>query len=833
LRSLRLCVKKCTRRHKERIVINTNTMSQFVKNILVLIVALCSNNLFAQSNYSIDVSQVKTDVLRGHIDLGGTNSKGESIDVNSFYIERNGKPFIPVIGEFHYSRYPNQYWDEELKKMKAGGINVVATYVFWVLHEFIENQFDWTGDLDLRRFVELCKSNGLDVIVRVGPFAHGEMRNGGLPDWLYGRPIEVRSNDPMYLYYTNRFYQQIGQQLSGLMFKDEGPIIGIQLENEYQHSAAPWAFTYTDAPKERTVARRDNKITLDGVGINPLGNEFADMGRDHMKTLKELAQKAGLIAPIYTATGWGYATVVEKGSIPVMAGYAYPFWVASNKPSPFYLYKNIHQNPDYSPVSYDVNLYPSMAAELGTGISVTYSRRPRVPGESFLPMMVRTVGSGTNGLGFYMYHGGTTPSIGNFFLNEGAGLANKSYDYQSPIGEFGKVSPGFYPLKLINLFLNSYASELAPLYPVLPTTNDSIKPANTSTLRYAVRSDGYKGFLFMHNFQDKIATIDLTDLSVDIQTKTGTIRFPETGRFTLKSGSSAIFPFNMKFSGVEVRTATVQPLCRFIKKDREYHVFVAVDGIQPSLVFKGKVHAKGNGIKTIQRNGNTVAILNPDEMVSFEVDGVSFLVLPFGKALEAYLVGNGGDKQLILSKALVLEDGKNYTLISDNQASIEVSVYPKAKKAEVNVGQINNLESPLKDMSRWNILIQEIKPNLELIKADDRHFVLKAPGLDFSAINDVFIRFDYRGDRGICMFKGELATDDLYTSKPWTVGLKRYREQLKNNEMYFYFVPMRNDAPYLDYLDKEVMPDFGNKKEFLEIKKPEIWVEYKVGLEIQ
>jgi beta-galactosidase GanA len=102
-----------------------------------------------------------------------------------------------------------------------------------------------------------------------------------VPDWLYGRPIEVRTNDQVYLHYVNRLYQEIGKQLQGLMFRDGGPIIGVQIENEYQHSAAPWAFTYVGAPKESTVGRRDLKITQDGVGINTLGNEFADVGRDH------------------------------------------------------------------------------------------------------------------------------------------------------------------------------------------------------------------------------------------------------------------------------------------------------------------------------------------------------------------------------------------------------------------------------------------------------------------------------------------------------------------------------------------------------------------------
>ena len=143
---------------------------------------------------------------------------------------------------------------------------------------------------------------------------------------------------------VNKLYQEIGKQLNGLMLKDGGPVIGVQIENEYQHSAAPWGFTYQDAPRENTVARRDKDITQIGVGINQQGNEFANVGSDHMKTLKQLAINAGLIAPIYTATGWGYASIIEKGSIPVMAGYAFPFWEESIKPSPFYLFKDTTDN---------------------------------------------------------------------------------------------------------------------------------------------------------------------------------------------------------------------------------------------------------------------------------------------------------------------------------------------------------------------------------------------------------------------------------------------------------------------------------------------------------
>jgi len=796
----------------------------------VLLMIMLVAAIQAQTTYNIGITNVKTDVLRGHLDLGGRSINGDTIGVNSFYIERNGKPFIPVIGEFHFSRYPHQYWDEELKKLKAGGISVVATYVFWNMHEFKEGKFDWTGDLNVRKFTELCAKNGLNVFMRIGPFAHGEIRNGGLPDWLYGRPIDVRSNDPQYLFYVNRLYQEIGKQLNGLMFKDNGPVIGVQIENEYQHSAAPWGFTYQDAPKERTAARRDSKIIQDGVGINNIGNEFANLGSDHMKNLKQLAIKAGLIAPIYTATGWGLATIIEKGSIPVMAGYAFPFWSAGNSPSPFYLFKNIHLKPDYSPVSYDVNLYPSLAAELGTGMSVTYSRRPRVPGESFLPMMVRTVGSGTNGLGFYMYHGGTTPSVGNFFLAEGSGLNNKSYDYQAPVGEFGNVSSGYYSLKLINYFLNSFGNDLAPLYPVLPATNDSIKAKNTNTLRYAVRTDGNKGFLFMHNYQDHLQMSDLKDLKVNVTTKSGEITFPRTGTFTLKAGNSAILPFNLNIDGVDIRMATVQPYCKFSNKDKKYNVFVSIDGIAPEIVLKGKV--KVSGVKSSLLDGNTVVTLPDGKICEILVNGVSFLILPYEQALNAYMVG-GNDKHLVISKAVVLNNEQNISLLSSGQELVEMSIYPTVSELSATNGNVTKAKSVLKNISQWQISVPKIEPNIQLLKTDDRHFVLKAQTVDWTKLNDIFITFDYRGDRGICMMNGELQTDNLYTSKPWTVGLKKYAEALKTNEMYFYFMPMTKDAPYLSYLDKEVIPDFGNKKEFLEIKTPQIKTEYKINIKLK
>lgn len=125
----------------------------------------------------------RPEILTNHLNLGGENPAGEKIEVTSLYLTRGGKPWIAVMGEFHFSRCDRKYWYDELCKMKAGGITLVSTYIFWIYHEEIEGVFDFNGDNDLRAFILECKRAGLEVVIRIGPWAHGECRNGGFPDW--------------------------------------------------------------------------------------------------------------------------------------------------------------------------------------------------------------------------------------------------------------------------------------------------------------------------------------------------------------------------------------------------------------------------------------------------------------------------------------------------------------------------------------------------------------------------------------------------------------------------------------------------------------------------
>ena len=376
---------------------------------------------------------------------------GSTLGVNSEYLTRDGKPWIPVMGEFHFSRYPEAYWEEEILKMKASGVQVVATYIFWIHHEEVEGQFDWSGQRNLRKFAQLCAKHGMLLYPRIGPWAHGEARNGGLPDWVM-RKGPVRGNDPVYLAEVREYYAQIGLQLQGLLWKDGGPVIGIQIENEY---------------------------TLKGPG----------QGQEHLAVLKQMAIESGLDVPLYTVTGWDGATVSEELFLPVYGGYPDAPWGESAEvlpPSEVYAFRFMSRvasdmggkdgpvvasGGHDSPVRRSV---PFLTAEVGGGIEDTYHRRP-VLAEDDVPAMIPVMlGSGVNLLGYYMYQGGENPDGKLTTLEESQrseypnDLPVKSYDFQAPIGEFGEMTPHLRKLKMVHYFLDDFGAELAPAAVVEP-----------------------------------------------------------------------------------------------------------------------------------------------------------------------------------------------------------------------------------------------------------------------------------------------------------------------------------------------------------------------------
>lgn len=152
--------------------------------------------------------------------------------------------------------------------------------------------------------MELCVRHGLHVIVRLGPFCHGEVRNGGLPDWLYGKSYEVRSLDAGFLDAVRGLYAHVAQQLRGLYFKDGGPIIAAQVDNEYMASSAPWEMT--------------TGISREWV---PSGHD----GAGYLERLRDIAIEEGIDPPMFTCTGW--QSPVPDDMLPLWGGYAYRPWL--------------------------------------------------------------------------------------------------------------------------------------------------------------------------------------------------------------------------------------------------------------------------------------------------------------------------------------------------------------------------------------------------------------------------------------------------------------------------------------------------------------------------
>lgn len=451
------------------------------------------------------------------------------------YMTRNGEPWFPVMGEIHYSRVPRQYWRETLYKMKAGGVNVVSSYVIWIHHEEAAGEVDFSGNKDLRAFLQACKDCGLYMVLRIGPWCHGEVRNGGFPDWML--KYDIRTNDAQYLEQAKRFYGLIYEQAKDFLLKAGGPVIGVQIENEYGHC----------------------------------GGLTGDEGEAHMRALAAMAKEIGFDVPLYTATGWGGA--VTGGLLPVMGGYCDAPWdqrVTELEPSGNYIFtyeRNDHNiGSDHrlgEGITFDVTKFPYLTAELGGGLQVTQHRRPVCTGKDVGAMSLVKLGSGVNLLGYYMYCGGTNPkgkystlqeSKATGYLND---LPELSYDFRTAIREYGQLSDTFYEIKLLAMFLHQWGPELTQMPAYIPEENP-LDPANLTDLRWSLRHNGEWGFVFVNNYVRRRTMPNHKNVKLPVQIGDAPV---EVTPINVRDGEYFFYPVNMPVHGGVIKWATATPLC--------------------------------------------------------------------------------------------------------------------------------------------------------------------------------------------------------------------------------------------------------------------------------
>ncbi len=498
------------------------------------------------------------------------NSGNDRIKVTNQMLIKDGRAFIPVMGEMHYSRVPCDRWEENLQKMKDGGIDIVASYVFWIHHEEKKGEFVFSGNRDIRRFIELCHKTGLDFCLRIGPWAHGECRNGGFPDWLQNECSDIlRSRQEPYISYVRRYINKIAEQVKGL------PLFAIQIENE---------------------------LTRDP---------------DYIELVRQFVTDAGLHAPLYTATAWGKARLPET-VFPMYGGYPEAPWtnhINVLEPNPNYFFSLIREDgcigSDILGTSTEVTdssgNVPFMTCEMGGGNQITYHRRPLINSRDIEALVICKLGSGVNLLGYYMFCGGLNP-IGLTTMQESkaSGYPNDcpviSYDFQAPVGDMGQMRESYFRLAFIHRFLHSFGEMLAPMTAIMPDKAPSSKD-DIKTLRCALRSDGNSGFLFINNHirLNKMPEHPAHDFNIVFNelTVSFSLDIPED--------SSFFIPVNISVGDLDILYATAQP----VSYSENRLELLQIEGLTAVIALaNGKTYALETGLNRIN---NTDIVLLKNE----------------------------------------------------------------------------------------------------------------------------------------------------------------------------------------------------------------------------
>ena len=336
-------------------------------------------------------------------------AKGGTFAVGDKTFLLNGEPFVVKAAELHYPRIPRPYWEHRIEMCRALGMNTICLYVFWNIHEQREGQFDFTGQNDIAEFCRLAQRHGMYVIVRPGPYVCAEWEMGGLPWWLLKkRDIRLREQDPYFMERVGLFMQKVGEQLAPLTIQRGGPIIMVQVENEYGSYGEDKA--YVSAIRDLVCKAGFGDVTLfqcdwaSNFTKNGLDDLVWTMNfgtganiDDQFKKLRQLRPGSPLMCSEYWS-GW------------------FDKWGARHETRP--------------------------AAKMVAGIDEMLSK-----GISF---------------SLYMTHGGT--SFGHWAGANSPGFQPDvtSYDYDAPINEYGLPTPKYYELREV---MQKYSDKRLPAVP--------------------------------------------------------------------------------------------------------------------------------------------------------------------------------------------------------------------------------------------------------------------------------------------------------------------------------------------------------------------------------
>lgn len=320
--------------------------------------------------------------------------KGGTFTVGDKTFLLNGKPFVVKAAELHYPRIPRPYWEQRIKMCKALGMNTVCLYVFWNIHEQQEGKFDFTGNNDVAEFCRLAQRNGLYVIVRPGPYVCAEWEMGGLPWWLLKKKdIRLREPDPYFMERVKLFERKVGEQLASLTIQNGGPIIMVQVENEYGSYGENKA--YVSAIRDIVRQSEFDKVTLFQCDW---ASNFEKNGLDDL---------------VWTMN----------------------FGTGADIDQQFRRLGELRPNA------------PQMCSEFWSGWFDKWGARHETrPAKAMVEGIDEMLSKGIS-FSLYMTHGGT--SFGHWAGANSPGFAPDvtSYDYDAPINEYGQATPKYWELR--------------------------------------------------------------------------------------------------------------------------------------------------------------------------------------------------------------------------------------------------------------------------------------------------------------------------------------------------------------------------------------------------
>ena len=730
----------------------------------------------AKAPLAIRLPTPQARILTGHLGLGETNAPGgRTLWADNRSLYRDGKPWVPVMGEIHFTRYPQNEWRDALLKMKAGGIDIVATYVFWIHHEEVRGEYDWNGHRSLRDFLKLCHELGLYAFVRMGPWSHGEVRNGGFPDWLQKPDKQAMQNsaaaaagpgtmgalqlvsanklrtaDPDFLNLAAAHYQEIAAQMKGLLWKDGGPVIAVQFDNE----------------------------------SNDLPYLFA---------LKKIARQLGVDVPFYCMTGWGQSLPMED-LIPLYGGYADGFW--TDNPRDFldaFDFTPIRSHMDKE--NRILHRFPYACCEIGGGMVSSCANRIHTTERDTEALALVKLGSGNNVPGYYMFQGGQNPEGRLTTLNESkaSGYPNdlpvKDYDFTAPLGAFGQVRERYHRLRLQHLFLHDFGALLAHMPPCFPEQKPR-SPDDVTTLRWSVRSDGHSGFLFFNNHHRTAPWPARKAVQFALQFDSGTQLVPREP-LDIPAGAYGFWPVNLDCAGVWLDYATAQLITRLEVDDQHWFFFTANEGIVPEFGFADEKlrHCKqGPGIALTRRNRNGAK--------------VNFVVLSPELALQFWKLPLAGRNRVVLSPNALLPDSENQVRLETlGGEAPQFAVFPELTGVRLDdrafpgqkCGVFTEYALPEPAVPRGRIEAQRVKaavlhgtnaPNAmdESVWTNAAVWRITAPAAWQQ--RDTLLRIHFVGDVARLYAGGKLVADKFYNGQPFDVALWRISpDQMDNLEL--------------------------------------------------